>query len=1027
MGCCGGKEADRPEGGIQPPKAHVEDKIDKGGAPTGRRKKEGIEGRSKSLGLFAIPPGLLENGQVQVPSVRCDGCGALMIRDILPFCPKTIFVNLKNGLQFTPDGARCQATVHETVAALTRHEAVQLKKLRKTQEKTDYSATRIQRWWRRALLKRRWFGTIFHHLYKKLDKWQERDKHSVKKIYRAATHMEGDTSIRPETARPSQHTIVWPPEALHNSPEKDNIVKAVMAIVSNNDKIPPSFVKPLLVEAEAHLKKRPNIQHVTLQANSSCVVVGDLHGQLADLLRILREFGLPDANRHYVFNGDFVDRGPKGCEVTCLLLTLLLAYPARVFMNRGNHEDEPMCENYEFMEEALNKYSATNYQRFLRVFRALPLCTIVHDEVFVVHGGVPRDPVTLNDINKINRFRDIPMVTCKTDAFTTPDKRMVADMTWSDPVDDEPIEGFPEHKAYMHNMDRGNGIWYRKEHTEAFLTRNNLRLVIRSHEAPDSGFAIHHNSMAITIFSASYYAGVQRNDGAVAVITLHSERSLPPSGPQGLSAGKVVIGFDTWKVYEEGDDVQYEVNGVCAPPSLQGASTIEAVLRIIRDFVHDHRHRLMTVFASRDELLKTGSVGCLDWSQIMRDVSGCQDVPWEFIRPWVAEAVWPESTEEVTGTSSIPFTAFLRRFAVPLENRLFRKWAPHIVRWIWHRGSSSPLMNDNADPRTLFDYACPNGGLMTYNRFFSLIVNDLQTQLSSDIVFLLFCFFDQDGGMPGYLRRDSFAKHFKEAEVHGVQSEEVEEEVDEKEVEWIAYDNSLHMWDYWLVQRLRDHVKRCVSPAAAFKVFDQDGDGVLGIGDLKAAIGRLQLSRLQCPARRTTYKFAATPKSAKEDAEIVTVGELFGLKAGSLKMMGTRDPITHNMQAVISTWPPSDDQLASLLHNLDYDSDGKVTYNDFIQAFYVVDLNEAGLLAPYHEPVVPKKHSFQSYNLLEGPSSPKKALEQACASFRKVRTRSGSVISEVYPAPSKNDAFQGIEMLSDESESTDSCSEKGET
>ncbi len=44
-------------------------------------------------------------------------------------------------------------------------------------------------------------------------------------------------------------------------------------------------------------------------------VVGDLHGQLADLLTILHDHGLPSLRNMYLFNGDIVDRGKNSCEV----------------------------------------------------------------------------------------------------------------------------------------------------------------------------------------------------------------------------------------------------------------------------------------------------------------------------------------------------------------------------------------------------------------------------------------------------------------------------------------------------------------------------------------------------------------------------------------------------------------------------------------------------------------------------------------------------------------------------------------
>lgn len=44
-------------------------------------------------------------------------------------------------------------------------------------------------------------------------------------------------------------------------------------------------------------------------------VVGDIHGQLQDLFSIFTINGLPCPQNHYIFNGDFVDRGPCGAEV----------------------------------------------------------------------------------------------------------------------------------------------------------------------------------------------------------------------------------------------------------------------------------------------------------------------------------------------------------------------------------------------------------------------------------------------------------------------------------------------------------------------------------------------------------------------------------------------------------------------------------------------------------------------------------------------------------------------------------------
>jgi serine/threonine-protein phosphatase 2B catalytic subunit len=51
------------------------------------------------------------------------------------------------------------------------------------------------------------------------------------------------------------------------------------------------------------------------------IIVGDLHGQLYDLVTLLDKN--PDPSTvNYVFLGDYVDRGVLGVEVVLLLLSL---------------------------------------------------------------------------------------------------------------------------------------------------------------------------------------------------------------------------------------------------------------------------------------------------------------------------------------------------------------------------------------------------------------------------------------------------------------------------------------------------------------------------------------------------------------------------------------------------------------------------------------------------------------------------------------------------------------------------------
>jgi len=97
------------------------------------------------------------------------------------------------------------------------------------------------------------------------------------------------------------------------------------------------------------------------------LVIGDIHGDLAALERLLDKLPALDESDTMVFLGDYVDRGPHSAGVVALVRALEEEGPAHVVCLRGNHEDR-WIDSYEkpdapFLVQVGNGCSAT-YRSF---------------------------------------------------------------------------------------------------------------------------------------------------------------------------------------------------------------------------------------------------------------------------------------------------------------------------------------------------------------------------------------------------------------------------------------------------------------------------------------------------------------------------------------------------------------------------------------------------------------------------------------------------------------------------------------
>lgn len=91
-----------------------------------------------------------------------------------------------------------------------------------------------------------------------------------------------------------------------------------------------SLVRP---DIYFYLEAEGNLLHL----NDPITVVGDIHGQFYDLLKIMEVGGDPHKQK-YIFLGDFVDRGQFSLEVLIMLFSLKTNFPDTIYTLRGNHE-----------------------------------------------------------------------------------------------------------------------------------------------------------------------------------------------------------------------------------------------------------------------------------------------------------------------------------------------------------------------------------------------------------------------------------------------------------------------------------------------------------------------------------------------------------------------------------------------------------------------------------------------------------------------------------------------------------------
>lgn len=249
---------------------------------------------------------------------------------------------------------------------------------------------------------------------------------------------------------------------------------------------------------------------IVLNLTSPIVIVGDLHGQILDLFRILRKFGIPN-NTKYLFLGDIVDRGEFSIETTTFIFALRVLYPQNVFILRGNHEFTQLCSHCGFMEEIVKVYGSEKlFTSFIDAFNCLPLLSIIDQYIICVHGGIGPN---WNSISQISSYKR---------PIEHYNEETISSMLWSDPSNNV---------LYYSESPRGVGYIFGQSALIEFLNKNKAKMLIRGHECVQEGYQFMFGNRLVTVFSASNYCGLVNNDAGVIIIKpklKYEVRTFPP-------------------------------------------------------------------------------------------------------------------------------------------------------------------------------------------------------------------------------------------------------------------------------------------------------------------------------------------------------------------------------------------------------------------------------------------------------------------------------------------------------------------
>ncbi|KAL3926507.1 MAG: hypothetical protein SGBAC_013452, partial [Bacillariaceae sp.] len=299
-------------------------------------------------------------------------------------------------------------------------------------------------------------------------------------------------------------------------------------------KLDKSYVQDILKDGKQLLAEVDSIYDLSLprielgeDANSSrkgITVVGDIHADFSNMIHLFKVNGFPSLERPYIFNGDMTDKGEQSLE--CLLGLLLIKRYCNecMYLHVGNHETRSFYKKT-LKTQVMEMYDEETYESVRDLLLELPLGAVVDDRILVIHGGIPYNGFDLNELRHYKRGRDIDRDSVEGTLFH---RAVWADPTdgdddWEKPEDDDDDEEGDEDDDDEDDIADKKRGHFTAVSTEAFLKKNSLQYIVRSHQIFKPGFQHHHGDKVITIHSSpkakknrhGSYLNIYSNDGSM--------------------------------------------------------------------------------------------------------------------------------------------------------------------------------------------------------------------------------------------------------------------------------------------------------------------------------------------------------------------------------------------------------------------------------------------------------------------------------------------------------------------------------